>query len=156
MGIVVDMFQSDRHHPRYKTTGDKVARFRNYSTKNWVTCMTFYTRRQIMHFSYFSDTLVLVSNQPPLPVDLSFYHFCQLDTLWTVFSSMRKGPDEPLVTKTTTLPARWMTHDVVWFRWLCRSRHLPLESKQDHTALRGDLVYQLSKICCICMGDRLG
>jgi hypothetical protein len=39
-------------------------------------------RRQIMHFSYFSAMEVLVSNHPPLPVDLSFYRFCQSGAAW--------------------------------------------------------------------------
>jgi hypothetical protein len=36
---------------------------------------------QIMHFSYFSAMEVLVSNHPPLPVELSFYRFCQSGAL---------------------------------------------------------------------------
>jgi hypothetical protein len=78
MGIVVDMFQSDRHHSRYETTGDKVARPRDSFTEKWVICMTYYIRPQIMYFSYFSEMEVLVSNHTPLRVDLS-YRFCQLD-----------------------------------------------------------------------------
>lgn len=81
MGIVVDMFQSDRHHVRYETTGDKVARLRDSFTEKWVICMTFDIRPQIMHFSYFSAMEVLVSNHPPLQVDLSFYRFCLSDAL---------------------------------------------------------------------------
>lgn len=47
----------------------------------------------------------------------------------------------PPSTKTTTLfSARWMTHDVAWFRWLCPSQHFLLELKQEvyiMAALRG-------------------
>ena len=83
MAIVVDMmmFQSDRYHERYEATGDKVARLRDSFTEKWVTCMTYYIRNQIMHFSYFSAMEVLVSIHPPFRVDLSFYRFCQSDAL---------------------------------------------------------------------------
>ncbi len=80
MGIFVDMFQSDRYYARCETTGDKVARLRDSFTEKWVICMTFYIRPQIMHFSYFSAMEVLVSNHPPLQVDLS-YRFCLSDAL---------------------------------------------------------------------------